>query len=289
MRFIKKRVEQMLVLLHNNYYEKGPGKVLNNFKSGLFSMGILYKENPDTVEKDDYVIILQWSDLAGRISRLANKERLIIGPNVCKLPNENEFIMSGEYKSLIVPSEWVKILYSKWINTDKINVWGSGIETDKFTDTSNNTKSIDFLIYFKNRGYQELTRIENALTLKGYSYTTLIYGSYTENQLLIETGRCKFCIVIVNTESQGIAIQEIMSTNTPLIVMDKTYWDEMPDVDATSVPYWSDECGIKIIDIDELDSAIEKINIGVSPRNFIVENLNLLKSASDLLKIVGYI
>lgn len=279
----------MLVVLHNNYYEKGPGKVLGNFKSGLLSMGITYKENPDTVEKNDYVIILQWSDLAGRIARLANKERLVIGPNICTLPNENEFVMSGEYKSLIVPSEWVKELYSKWINTNKIDVWGSGIETDKFVDTSNNIKSIDFLIYFKNRENDELARIENVLTLKGYSYTILIYGRYTEDQLLTETGRCKFCIVIVNTESQGIAIQEIMSTNTPLIVMDKTYWDEMPDVDATSVPYWSDECGIKISDIDELDSAIEKIDIGVSPRNFIVKNLNLVKSASDLLKIVGYI
>jgi hypothetical protein len=279
----------MLVLLHNNYYERGPGKVLNNFKSGLLAMGIEYRENPETVEKDDYVIILQWSNLAGRIARLSNKERLVIGPNICTYPNENEFVMSGEYKSLVVPSEWVKILYSKWINTDKIDVWGSGIETEKFIDTSNNTKSIDFLIYFKNRGNQELDRIENILSLKRYSHTTLIYGSYTEDQLLMETSRCKFCIVIVNTESQGIAIQEIMSTNTPMIVIDKTHWDEMPGVKATSVPYWSEECGIKISDIDDLDSAIEKISTGFFPRNFIVENLNLLKSARDLLKIVGYI
>lgn len=278
----------MLVLLHNNYYERGPGKVLNNFKSGLLAMGITYKENPETVEKDDYVIILQWSDLADRIARFANKERLAIGPNICTYPSENGFVMSGEYKSLVVPSEWVKILYSKWINIDKIDVWGSGIETDRFIDTSNDTKSIDFLIYFKNRGRQELERIEKILSLKGYSHTKLIYGGYTENQLLAETSRCKFCIVIVNTESQGIAIQEIMSTNTPIIVIDKTHWDEMPGVEATSVPYWSEECGIKISNIDDLDSAIEKINIGFFPRNFIVENLNLLKSASDLLKIVGY-
>ena len=66
----------------------------------------------------------------------------------------------------------------------------------------------------------------------------------------------KYCVIIDNTESQGIAIQEMMAVNKPLFVWDQTVWDHMGQeyaVPATSVPYWSDECGERITSFDQFE------------------------------------
>ena len=60
--------------------------------------------------------------------------------------------------------------------------------------------------------------------------------------LLLET-TSEFCFVLNGTESQGIAVQEIMSYDTPMLVWDIESWeDQGPEwsVPATSIPYWSD-------------------------------------------------
>ena len=92
-------------------------------------------------------------------------------------------------------------------------------------------------------------------------------------------------------ESQGFGLEEAMSSGVPLLVMDaQSMYDEMDDgltatyeylrpkkLVATSVPYWSDECGIKITEQSELSTAVDKMMINYSnftPRDYIVRTLS---------------
>ena len=54
----------------------------------------------------------------------------------------------------------------------------------------------------------------------------LSYGNYSNDQLENLCNECRFCVLINGTESQGIAVQEIMSTNTSLFVWDVVEWTD---------------------------------------------------------------
>jgi hypothetical protein len=81
-----------------------------------------------------------------------------------------------------------------------------------------------------------------------------------------------------------------MSCNVPLLVLDATtMYDEYSNgriiyesmrpkkLLSTSVPYWSDKCGIKITALEELPAAIDDMvtaYFGYRPREFVVETLS---------------
>jgi uncharacterized small protein (DUF1192 family) len=76
---------------------------------------------------------------------------------------------------------------------------------------------------------------------------------------------CKFGIWIGCSESQGIGLQEALSTNLPLIVLDAvslfdsvsySFPKELSSIKTSSAPYFDDRCGIKIKAVDELEDAI---------------------------------
>ena len=92
------------------------------------------------------------------------------------------------------------------------------------------------------------------------SYTQLQYGSYTQDNFRQALASVKFCVIIDNTESQGIAIQEMMASRKPLFVWDTPVWDHMGQeyaVPASSVPYWDPMCGEKVSNKEDLESYLD--------------------------------
>ena len=275
----------MIILLYS-YEKNGPGKVIQNLKKGFDLLSIPYKENSE-INRDDFVISLQWTEKA----RSVRPENLLIGPNVCTLPIDNEFIMSQKYKKTLVPSQWVKDKYSRWLPEDKIVIWPVGIDTDLFQDYSKKEKNNDFLIYFKRRENYTLDFVCNFLEAKEKNFEILKYGEYSEWELIDKCKRSRYSIIIDGSESQGIATQEIMSCNLPMIVWDVKFWDDRGieyKVPATSVPYWDDRCGERFFKAEELE---EKFNSffktidNYNPRDYILEKLNLKKQALEILNI----
>ena len=51
------------------------------------------------------------------------------------------------------------------------------------------------------------------LSRRRLTYTQLQYGSYTQQNFRDALSSVRFCVIIDNTESQGIAIQEMMYAN----------------------------------------------------------------------------
>ena len=98
------------------------------------------------------------------------------------------------------------------------------------------------------------------LSRRRLSYTQLQYGSYTQDDFKQILSSVKFCVIVDNTESQGIAIQEMMAARKPLFVWDTPVWDHMGQeyaVPASSVPYWDSMCGEKVSNKNELESHLD--------------------------------
>lgn len=267
------------------YISNGPGKVVTNLLLGLKKVGFEFKTNESPLPEDK-LLILQETEL---LYQNTNNDR-IIGPNICTLPIDNSYVMGQNYKKIIVPSEWVKKLYMRWLPEDKLLTWAVGIDTEKFYDMSNDEKNNDCLIYFKRRNNSELNDVISILEANNQKYEIINYGSYSEEHFLNLLSRSKYGIVIDKCESQGIAIQEIMSTNLPLLVWDTTIWDDRGEefkIEATSVPYWDDSCGVKVTTFEELKNNFSMFINNLKkykPRNYILENLTLDKSAKKIFE-----
>ena len=97
--------------------------------------------------------------------------------------------------------------------------------------------------------------------------------------------------MLTNTESQGIAMEEIMSCNLPMFVWDIDFWDHRGDqhkVPATSVPYWDDICGDKITKKEEFKDHFSNFlsrQNSYNPRDYIIKNLTLKQKAQELLTL----
>jgi hypothetical protein len=99
-------------------------------------------------------------------------------------------------------------------------------------------------------------------------------------------------------ESQGIALQEAMSMNIPVFAWDQGKWldpnrfgwGEM-DTPASTVPYFDERCGSKFQDLGAFYEGFEGFWKNVTgdkyaPREYVLENLTLEKSAQRMLDIV---
>lgn len=152
-------------------------------------------------------------------------------------------------------------------------------------------KEYDCIIYIKRRSSNIIDETIRLLKEKNMSFITFTYGSYDELDYRDKLHKCKFMISLDAHESQGFALEEAMSSDVPLLVLDATsMYDEMPDgvnsyyenyrpkkLVSTSVPYWSDDCGIKITEIDELSLSIDKMMNtyqNFTPREYILKTVS---------------
>ena len=276
----------MFVLLYE-YNHNGPGKVIKNLKLGLDKLGVEYIENPQKIDEKDKVIALQWHSLVSNVK----PENLIIGPNVCTLPIDNNFIMSQNYKKVVVPSEWIKNKYKRWIPEEKIFIWPVGIDTDYFSDKSNAEKTLDCLIYYKRRSFDELTLATKVLKQYKQTFDIIEYGNYNEIDFINKVSKSKYVFLLDSCESQGIAIQEVMSMNVPMFVWDVTHWMDRGEefkVEASSIPYWDKRCGAHE---SKIELIYERFNVFLrefgffNPRDYILENFTLEKQSNSIIEI----
>ncbi len=218
------------------------------------------------------------------------------------------------------PSEWpslcqdypvVKYLqHSKWANDvyipyyrERCGIWPVGIDTEVWKPQTTYQKTIDFLIYNKvlwDRDYHEtslLKPIRLELNRRGLSFTEIRCGSYTEDEFRQLLKTCQAMIFLCEHESQGLAYQECLSSGVPILAWDQGWcldptrfeWGQ-PEIPASSVPYFDERCGSRFTDIsqfpDRLNDFLEELKNGkLHPRDYIMENLTLVKCAQDFLRI----
>lgn len=279
-----------VLLAFNNKTHRGPGMVVRNLQEGLRRLSVNVLELGDEA---DYIGYLQPCrfDLLKQWHR--EKKKVLMGPNLFVLPTEMPE-MCNMFSDFVVPGEWVKKKYSQFdlLKDKKIWVWPVGIDTDEWKPTEQKEDMLDCLIYHKNRSEQDLAVAEAICRKFGLTYKTLQYGSYNEDELKTACALSKFAMLVNGTESQGIAYMQILSTNTPCYVFNKSYWksdDGSINVPATSVPYWSDSCGMVTNDVNlkHFEEFLHNISVDkYSPREYILGEHTLEKSAQKYMNII---
>ena len=267
----------------------GPHKVVDNLIKSLDQEKIDYAINE---EKYEHNFLVQYDATAHEKHSKIEQDTTIIGPQVWMFDGYGQFLIENQnyYKKIIAPSQWVK---DKFINKfslpeDKVAVWPVGIET------FNNERDItyDCLIYFKRREQKELDTVKQFLDGKNLTYKMVEYGTYGEDGFKQLVNSAKFCFLINGTESQGIAVQEIMSMGVPIIAWDIKEWLDQGEayrVPATSIPFWDERCGEKFYNVDEMGETFDKFYARINdynPKEYVKENLSFESSVKTLLDIL---
>ena len=272
---------------HTGGRVSGPEKVVRNTIEALKEESIDFSINEN---KYSFNFLMQYQhEIAHKKHSELEHNSCVIGPQFWPFDSYGKFLIGNPnyYNKIIAPSRWVKDLFVNklLLPSNKVGVWAAPIKAPDISEK----QSIDCLIYYKNRPIEHLEKVKSFLSTKKFTYLELNYGNYNQNDFKDALSKVRFCIIIDNTESQGIAIQEMMAVGKPLLVWDVKEWDYMGDeykIPASSVPYWSDDCGEKFYNVDELeftfDKFYDKMN-GYNPKKLIDSELSYKVSVKKLL------
>ena len=296
-RFIRPTVRRMV---RGNPRAGGVEKVFNNLCRGLDRIGTPFEINPPfcSVRADDRVGVLG----RGRYS-LDGYDRpnpIVAGIGLMTHPSEWP-TLCAEYPVVryLQHSEWANDVYKPYFG-HRCGVWPVGIDTDVWRPTAK-PKDIDVLIY--NKVHWERERLEDELIqpvrdrLKGkrLTYRELRYGGYREEEYRALLARSRSVVYLSEHESQGLACQECLASNVPVLAWDQGWYLDpnrfkwgQSQIHATSVPYFDERCGERFTGPEDLD---EKLSLfwnrveasAYSPREFVVEHLTLEGCARQFL------
>jgi glycosyltransferase involved in cell wall biosynthesis len=251
-----------------------------------------YTNNIERLSVNNYDILYCMSNYIDPYS-IPENIKVIYGPQLWVIP---EAPMLGKFDENL-KNRCVFNLLSSWVE-NYVREFGDfimpiyhlplAVDTYKFKPEEVK-KEYDCIVYIKRRSNDLINRCINVLDQKSLTYKIFRYGSYNEEEYLWTLQRSTFMLVLDAHESQGFALQEAMSCNVPLLVIDAmSMYDEKCDginsvydflkpkkLSATSVPYWSHECGVKINESNDLSDSIDKIMSNkYTPREYIVRTLS---------------
>jgi glycosyltransferase involved in cell wall biosynthesis len=281
----------------------GVGKVFANLCLGLDRLEVPYEVNLpfNKLREGDRVGILG----QGRFS-LKGYDRpnpIVAGIGLMTHPSEWPSLCE-EYPVVkyLQHSEWATNVYRPYFR-EKCATWPVGIDTEEW-QPAKAPKKLDFLIYDKiywaraERKRDLLGPIEERLSKRGLKVTRIRYGEYQPRQFLNLLHRSRAMLFLSSHESQGLACQECLATNVPVLAWDQGLcldpnrfrWGS-PVIPASSVPYFDFRCGEKFNGINDFD---KKLDIFLErlrkkefcPRNYILENLTLKKCSRKFLNLL---
>ena len=282
----------------------GVDKVFENLCLGLKRLQVRYEVNLPfgQLDADDWVGVLG----VGRRSLQGYDRTNPIVAGVALMTHPSEWpTLFEDYPvaRYLQHSAWADAIYRPWFG-DKCAIWPVGIDTDKWSPSPGARPTVDFLIYNKIMGGDDrrvvmLDKVRGTLADRGFSFRTIRYGYYKPDEYLDDLQSAKAMIFLSAHESQGIAYQEALSCNVPVLAWDQGWWLDSnrfawgeTEVPATSVPYWDSRCGLTFKDIDsferQLADFVERLETGVfSPRDYILENLTLGRRSQEYVDLLS--
>lgn len=224
----------------------------------------------------------------------------LLGPSLFDHPkNRPDLFCDPRNKLYIVTCEWMKNMFAPYYG-EKCVQWYAGMDTTLWSNTKDLPKNIDVLIYDKVRWNRDaytaslISPIIAMLKEKNMTYQVVQYGHYDHNtykQLLTQS---KSMIFLCEHETQGMAYQEAMASNVPVLAWDNGYWldpnrerFEANPVPASSVPFFSAECGERFQTSAEFPATFERFWNRLNtyrPRDFVERELSFEGSAKLYMK-----
>ncbi len=230
------------------------------------------------------------------------KNPVLLGAGIFSHPTDSPDIFKKypNLKQVLVPGEWMREMCEPFYG-DKVSAWPTGIDTEKWKPFPE-PKMYDFLIYDKVRWEYDqhekalLYHLKNTLDKRGLNFQLIRYGNYSPSELREKLRVSKAAIFLCEHETQGLAYQQILSCNIPVLAWDQQgYWKDpayyphrVRYKPVSSVPYWDDRCGLKFRNRDEFEPRLTEFlqNLdSYKPRDYIMENLTLEICAQKYLDI----
>ena len=273
----------------------GPHKLMNNLiKSYRGKRNISF--NKVKYEKS---YIVQFDHFGERIlnqliSKKISDQKILIGPlyTLDHLTRLSQYTKDHNFIKIVAASKASYKIITEQLDIDipksKVTILPMGVTSQNKLNFSSRTKRNEkVLLYFKNRKNEELENVIRLLTNLGITYDLFQYGKYDNKKLKKASYNYSFGIVLTTTESQGFAIQEMLSCNLPLLVWNKhEAFYEGVEVKGTSVPYFDERCGLVVDSLEELKSKLKLFtnnNEKFQPVEYIQDNLTYEKFRSNLM------
>lgn len=292
-------------LLRGTPRPSGLDMVFINLRLGLDRLGIPYEVNlpfPQLVPTDHVAVFGR-----GRhcLDGYQQANPIVAGIGLMTHPSEWPTLCT-DYPVVryLQHSAWCDAVYRPYFG-DRCAIWPVGIDTNRWLPSSLSAKTTDFLIYDKihwNREGREqelLAPIRSELARHGCTHETLRYGSYEPGAFHAALSRCRAVIFLSAHESQGIAAQEAMSCDVPLLAWEPGFVED-PErfiwgqsvIPATSVPYFDTRCGLKFRDAAVFSSQLPVFLTALraqhyTPRAYVLEHLTLEKCARQFVDLVN--
>lgn len=232
------------------------------------------------------------------LGKFPTSNPVLFGPGDFGMPDEIAArVDSPQFGSLICFCDWIGRIYHKACR-GRITTWFAGIDVAKWPQASPDEKDIDCLIYDKIRWNRErlapilIDELAGDIKSRGLSVHVIRYGAHAQSEYRKLLARARSLVFICEHETQGLAYQEALAANVPVFA-----WDEgvlvdpvlgayaPPDLVVSSVPYFSEQCGVrfKIASMRDDFARFWKDLSNYRPREFVRTNLSPQESARRYL------
>ena len=267
----------------------GPKKVLIGLRESLEKCNVPYAINED---KYAFNHLIQYDPMGHIKHEKLEHSSCLIGPQVWPFDQYGEFLKRCPqyYKKLLMPgmSCYLSFIQQGYLE-EKLALWPVGIKDINVE----RTKDTRFLIYQKERPDSDVNYVISFLEKNGYEYRILRYGSYNPEDYYRCLSECSHAIIVGRPETQGIAYQEMMSSDMPLMIWDNREWydygipvEYQKNPAPTSAHYFSEECGEKFYTEEEFEKTFSKfISTKYSPKEFVRRELSYEVSVKKLLSL----
>lgn len=225
-------------------------------------------------------------------------KKFIFGPHFSVFPNNAVKQFNNKYNNAIYiqPSEWAADVWAKHYKYTTLPVipYAFGVNTEQFKPNNEETRT-EVILYYKRRLPCELQLVKDFLKSKDITPHIFNYVQrYKQQDYIKVLQKCKWAFWLSAHESQGFALEEALSCDVPLLVwsaksMKQEYGSHFNDITATTVPYWSKECGEYFYEQHELEPTYNRFIESLStyqPRKFVVGRLSLKERAEALQQLV---
>ena len=227
----------------------------------------------------------------------------VLGPGLLDHPKlRPELMKDPRFRYYIVTCDWMRELFAPYFG-DSLVHWFGGIDLEAWPDQRARPKSLDLLVYDKIRWdakvheHDLVEPILRWLDQKGLSWQRLRYGAYQHSSFRKLLGEARAMLFLCENETQGFAYQEAMASNLPVLAWDNGLWRDPQrlrfghaPVPATSVPYFSAECGERFRGWDDFADKAELFwsrLASYQPRRYVERELSFEGSARLYMRHYG--
>ncbi|MEO6990213.1 MAG: hypothetical protein ABI346_00590 [Candidatus Baltobacteraceae bacterium] len=225
----------------------------------------------------------------------------VLGPGLYDHPKQNPTLMDRpHFHSYLTLCDWMRDEFATVYDSDVLRPWFGGIDLGQWPQTKHLIKDVDVLVYDKIRWNRSslvpdlLKPVLGELTRRSLRFELVRYGRYTHAEYRALLRRSRSMLFLCEHETQGMAYQEAMASDLPILAWDPGLWLDpnrerwgINPVKATSVPYFSEACGERFARPAEFVPALDQFlnNLGsYAPRRYVGERLSLEESARLYLR-----